>query len=510
MDVPVISAIMLVSLALVFGVIVPLLNLRRRRQRDEHLTAFAATVGGGAPAGVSIPWAEAPQRGVEFEWRGRRAAYVFCEQGRYDLGWLLLRDVSLPRIHARRETSLDRIGKRLGLNREVQVGDPGFDARVYLETDESDALVKRALGAPKTRSALEALLGGEHPHAHLGPGGAAVRLGRGDGAPPSRDDLDQALDGLAAFADVAPSVDAAEVAPPRRARGDVMLVGALAAFVVSLFAMYALPVGYADYRSPLLARDQHAALAFTSGAWLLLVPITWLWVRGHSRSFRNFLGVVLLGLFPLVVLGTEALFLLNATLDRGVAAEHEVTVARRRSPARKSEHRYLYIPWWGPSGGELELEVSAATFRGMHEGDAVSLDVRPGAFGWPWVERLRRVRPAPSIGFTARVRSVTGHAPVGRGAACAFRVARRPAQAGYRCQTEVTCGAARLYGSDTQGYFSCHFDAKASAVSGSDAETSRADRTPAMNVDTLAGTMSVWDDRRRGAWRVELDVAAGR
>lgn len=510
MDVPVISAIMLVTLALVFGVILPLVNVRRRKLRDERLAAFATTVGGGVPADLTVPWAAVPQRGVEFGWKGRRAAYVFCEHGRYDLGWLLLRDVSLPRIHARRETSLDRVGKRIGLNREVEVGDPGFDARVYLETDETDALVQKALEAPKTRAALEVLLGGEHPYAHVGPGAVAVRLGRGDGTPPGREDVDQSLEALGAFADAAPAVDAADIPPPGRKPGDVMLVGTLAAFVVSLFAMYALPIGYVDYRSPLLPRDQHTALAWTSGAWFLLVPITWFWVRGHSRSFRNFLGVVLLGFFPLVVLGTEALFLMNALLDRGVAAEHEVPVTRRRSSARKSDHRYLYIPWWQAPGGELELEVSAATFRGLHDGDVVSVRARTGAFGWPWAENIRRVRSAPSLGFTARVRSVTGRAPVAAGAACAFRVARRPTQTGYRCQTEVHCGGARLYGSDIHGYFTCHFDAKVGAVSGSDTETSRADRDPAMTIDSHAGTMSVWDDRRRGAWRVELDVGPGR
>ena len=77
---------------------------------------------------------------------------------------------------------------------------------------------------------------------------------------------------------------------------------------------------------------------------------------------------------------------------------------------------------------------------------------------------------------------------------------------GYRCQTEVRCGEARLYGADTLGYFACAFDGQAGLVVGGDPATSRSDRDPAMAIDTRAGTLAVWDDRRRGAWRVELDL----
>ncbi len=507
MDVPVIAAILLVTLALVFVVVMPLTNRVRRRRRDKHLTALAHTLGAEGPRDVAVPWWASPQRGVEFAWRGKRAAFVVCPEGRYDLGWLLLLcDVTMPRIHARRETSVDRLGKRLGLNREVQTGDAGFDGRVYLETDEAEALVKRAFATPATRAAVEVLLAGEHPNARLGPGAVAVRLGRDDGTPPHKDDIDHALEGLSALAETIPSIDPADVPAPRRMRGDVMAFVSAVAFVVSLFAMFALPVGYTDYRSPLLPSDQHTARAWTFGVWLLLVPATWLWVRGHSRSFRNFLGVAMLGFFPLVVLGTETLFLVNALFDRSTATPHDVTIARRRTATRKSDHRYLYIPWWDDHHDEVELEVSAATFHGLHEGDVMTVFVHAGALGWPWSERMVRRRAAPSMVFSARVRAITGHAPVAVGARCSLRVARRPTPVGYRCQMDARCGEARLYGSDTHGYFACTFDREAGSVVGSDSATSRADHDPAMSMDSRAGTLSVWDDRRRGAWRVDLDL----
>src|SRR5579884_2188817 len=54
-----------------------------------------------------------------------------------------------PAIVLRRETAIDRFGKRLGLNRELEVGDPVFDAAVYIETDSPEGDVKRTLAADR-------------------------------------------------------------------------------------------------------------------------------------------------------------------------------------------------------------------------------------------------------------------------------------------------------------------------------------------------------------------------
>ncbi len=503
------ATIMLLVLVLVVGIIMPLAERSRRRRRDERLSALAPTLGAGPPTDVAVPWSTRPQRGAEFTWRGVRAALVVEPWGRYDVNWLVLRGPSLPRVYARRETALDRLGKRLSLNRETQTGDPGFDARVYLETDDPEELVRRTLGFPAPRAAVEALLAMQ-PHVRLGPDAAAVRVGGTAGEMPPREEVERALEALSALVTAVPPIDPRELPAPSRRPGDLMATAAFVAFVVTLFGLYVLPVGYVDYRSPLLPGDQDKAASVMGLAWLLLIPATWLRVRGHSRSFRNFLSVVLCSVMPLLILGPEAIFMANAALDGSGAVARDVTIVRQRLGGGKVDHRYLSVRWWDTSHRDVELQVSAATFRRFHVGDVMTVRTRAGAFGWPWAERLDLRSAAPSLAFAARVRSVSGSARASVGAACAFAVSRRPTRAGYQCQTELRCGGVWLYGSDTRGFFDCTFDQAAGLVSGADPSGTRGDGDPGLTIDSRAGTMSVWDDSSSGAWRVELDVGLAR
>lgn len=507
MDVPVFAVIMLVTLLFTFGVVMPLASLSRRRQRDRLLQGLAPALGAAGPTDVTVPWEKGPQRGLDLQWRGHRAALVSLALGRYESYWVLLLGPSLPRIYVRPETGWDRAGKTLGLNREAQTGDFDFDAGVYLETDESDETVRRALDRPAMREALRAMLAGGHPFVRLGPGAVATRIGRSLNAAPGPEALERALQGLAAVAASAPSIDPSEIRPPSRMRGDLVAGAMTLAFMASLVGFYAMPLGYADYDSPLRAGDRAVAGSISFAAWLALIPLSWAWMRGHSRSFRNFLTTVLLGLLPVMLLGTEALYVANALLDDGAGTAREVVISRRRAYTRKYEHRYLYIPWWDEPHAETEMEVSRNTYQRFHPGDAVVVTSRPGALAWPWAERIELRRRSPSLAVTATVRAVTGQAPVAAGAACSFRVSRRPPEQGVEwCQTQIVCGDVRLYGSDSGGYFRCAFTESPLAVSGGDDRTSASDRDPAMQMDTRAGTLSVWDQTRRGSYRVEMLV----
>ncbi len=499
------ATIMLLVLVLVVGIIMPLAERSRRRRRDERLSTYAPTLGAGPPTDITVPWSTRPQRGAEFTWRGLRAALVVEPWGRYEVNWVVLRGPSLPRIYARRETGLDRLGKRLGLNRETQTGDAGFDARVYLETDDPEALVQRALGSAEARAAVEALLAMQ-PYVRLGPDAAAVRVGGTLGVMPPREEVERALEALSALVTAVPAIDPRDLPAPSRRPGDVMATVAFAAFVVTLFGLYVLPIGYVDYRSPLLPADQDKAASVMGLVWLLLIPATWLRVRGHSRSFRNFLTVVLCSVPALLVLGPEVLFLANAAFDGSDAVAREAMIVRRHRGGGKVEHRYLDVRWWDEPHRVVEMQVSAATFRGLNTGDLMTLQTHAGAFGWPWTERLDLRRAAPSLAFTARVRSISGPARATVGATCAFAVSRRPTRAGYQCQTEVRCGGVWLYGGDTRGFFDCTFDEQRALVSGADPSGTRIDRDPGLSIDSHAGTMAIWDDPSHGSWRVELDV----
>jgi hypothetical protein len=63
-----------------------------------------------------------------------------------------------PVITLRRETATDREGKRRGINREVQTGNEGFDAAVYIDSQATDSETRRVLGRSATREAVQTLL----------------------------------------------------------------------------------------------------------------------------------------------------------------------------------------------------------------------------------------------------------------------------------------------------------------------------------------------------------------
>lgn len=108
----------------------------------------------------------------------------------------------------------------------------------------------------------------------------------------------------------------------------------------------------------------------------------------------------------------------------------------------------------------------------------------------------------------AEVTRVRGAQVVRPGDKCDFLVERRPLENGaFYCNAQIVCGGQLLYGGPDRGYFACAlYDAPRRDVVGTDANTSSEDHDPALNLDTQAGVLRVWDDER-GALR-EFEVEA--
>src|SRR6185369_6240753 len=85
---------------------------------------------------------------------GRKLTLGITFANKMQLCAIELKRDKLPLIVFRRERALDKLGRWLFLNREVQTGDSAFDDQVYIETDEEDYLVKRTLEKEETRIAI--------------------------------------------------------------------------------------------------------------------------------------------------------------------------------------------------------------------------------------------------------------------------------------------------------------------------------------------------------------------
>src|SRR5262245_25440159 len=76
---------------------------------------------------------------VELEFDGKPARYQVRSYSRdYILQTVRLPARPLPAILVRAERGFDRLGKSLGLNREVQLGDQAFDDAAYLASSAPD------------------------------------------------------------------------------------------------------------------------------------------------------------------------------------------------------------------------------------------------------------------------------------------------------------------------------------------------------------------------------------
>src|SRR5690348_3653348 len=64
----------------------------------------------------------------------------------------------LPVVYLRKENATDRVGKRIGLNREVQTGHTVFDDIVYPESNASDDAVKKLLSSEQLHAATLLIL----------------------------------------------------------------------------------------------------------------------------------------------------------------------------------------------------------------------------------------------------------------------------------------------------------------------------------------------------------------
>ncbi len=256
-----------------------------------------------------------------------------------------------PLFVLRRETRLDRLGKRLGLCREIQTGDPVFDARVYVEADAIGGDVRAVLGDPAFRRAvLDLLDAGTHRVELDGKGLAAARTCAEHGEP---------------------VVESRAHREDRRAAHG--RAGALPLFGAGRVARRRTPAHPPGHRRPARWRSEAPC---SSGRGLVsrwsTREVRWPWVSppvwspGRFRSswpracFASrsdavrrlglFAGVAALGI-PTGVYG--GLLWANGALDTSAPVEHRTTVTGRWRTGGGTDHKGAARPSQGRSHRDL-------------------------------------------------------------------------------------------------------------------------------------------------------------
>jgi hypothetical protein len=296
----------------------------------------------------------------------------------------------LPMIRFRPETSMDRVGKLLGINREVQTLDSSFDAGVYVESDSAWRLTERIMAEPKVRDAAQRLIATQ-------PTIFGLRLHRDAvyGQWTRRSDIWRSPERLrAAIADID---QIAENLPPIRdtsmrthfAFGEgIWILGILVSIIFW-------PISFVLSRRWPLLGDSLTSLNLNTALLLTAISIIgiWFFVRGRPQGLRILTSGAVSWFLAFWALTGTATQTYNALDDPGTEQAVVRKVDRRyftsTNGLRRGRKNYLYFYGARDSlKNPVSLRVSRQAWDNASPGTICVLEYKPGRLNKPWLTRL--------------------------------------------------------------------------------------------------------------------------
>lgn len=288
----------------------------------------------------------------------------------------------LPKVHLIKETGYHRFGKRLGLNREVQIGYEEFDRYVYIQNFASDEATQQLLSHRNLQDAVIFLFNSGFDLIEFSEDGVKI-IRNGiqfeDISPEKFREIMAAANVLLASI---PVFENSEDLKERntRARPVYITLSVAAALIAILMAE-------TSESWPTLDPNVVEPVAFklACAVWILALPILARILRGYHDSLRA-LGWASLICFFIHVGGLMiAVKSGNALLDNSVAVKHSTTILRKRLSGGKVTTRYITVPSWRPGEKELEIEVDRSLYASRFPGSPIVITTKSGAFGWEWI-----------------------------------------------------------------------------------------------------------------------------
>lgn len=327
---------------------------------------------------------------IHFQIRDQELAVV-CNwsKGKHGIsvqGFTLTRKVSpRPTILLRREAEIDRSGKSMGLNREVQTGDPTFDGYVYIESSAGSPALLETLGVPAVRQAALELLARDAAKVVLGPAVVEATFLRSiDGA--AELDPDVVLATLEPFARLLEALPRATLEVPRgdgSTRGGCLSILVVLGSLVLAWAAYGTTWGLRDSTGlvgywPFVAGAGFGVALAAVGVLLAFVSVR---LRPGSTGYRQFIARSVWAVLVLLPLGTPALQLVDrATLSRTPVRVVETHIVDYSVSEGEWE---LEVADWDRAGGTTVFEVPS--YPGVSTGGRLRLTVRQGVLRFRWV-----------------------------------------------------------------------------------------------------------------------------
>lgn len=370
--------------------------------------AFAAAQAWGAQG--TPPWSKTKVLGLVFEGRAFRmaaSAYGKARPTRLSLTTNVERaggsafrasgrastvQARLPAATFSAETSRDILGKRLGLNAEIQTGDAAFDDAVYVEPDTDAALVEELLQLPEVRSAIAAAVDDRTSVVTNHEGRQLALSWQSEDAPIDRQALGAAMAKLAAVAEAWPAVSSLEPAPS--VGTTAIVVGCLLA-ALSIVSIAAATTAFQMFL-PLGDGFQTVGNVAMGVAIALGLALAWHVSRRRARGLQRFFCLVAFafGILPWDV-GT-ALALGNAL---GIEPDQRIptrvlSVSQTRGGKGGTVCYAKLAPWRKELAG-TDVKIACSQYDHALTRPSATALVGRGRFGWQWVDSVELGPPPP-------------------------------------------------------------------------------------------------------------------
>jgi hypothetical protein len=222
-------------------------------------------------------------------------------------------------IKLSREASIHVRAKEMGINREVQLGDPAFDGQVYINSPSGDEIIREVLAEEGARTAIRELLERDASVIVIDDdaGRVVVFVVEFRQRSPDQERAERMLAAMDQLATLFPAVSAT---PGGRQR-DTLALSLIGLGILAFVGLLAAPLLY-FYLTPERCRVQHsdgASLACSvgpeccrpgllglAGGAALSVPLAiffFYWVRGQSNSLSKMISAMVIASILLLEIG---------------------------------------------------------------------------------------------------------------------------------------------------------------------------------------------------------------
>jgi hypothetical protein len=287
----------------------------------------------------------------------------------------------------RREIGIDTFAKDIGLNKEVQLNEPAWDAQLYFECDDQ-IFVQELMRSADMKMAVRDLLVTFNSIEISGSRCAVVKKPCTQLSSVDTSDLSAAAAQLVKLTTYIPasysgSGSATPLTDEFKSSQNLFTGFGIGFLIVGiLLSLW----GTSSFEPLRGSRIFLASLGFSLPLLALFVAYAYHELAGHSTSDKAFFGAALSAAIGLVLCGWGGAMVFNGSMDASLREGHRTAVYSKYITHHKSSTYYhVSVEGWSRGSSGYDFQVPLYTYNQLKPGDPCEVTTRQGALGFEWV-----------------------------------------------------------------------------------------------------------------------------